>query len=158
MSQYRQRFPNRDDHTTIALAQVSIARKLALVAAVLLVTMAAVERTRAASVNETVALDASSVGKKTVVRLGSSIRVRLTSQLGTGYRWTIRQDQKCFGPLTTGTPSEASQPGGGQIQEFVYQAVSLGNCVIRFDYRRPWRTDEAPAKSVSFEISIVASP
>jgi inhibitor of cysteine peptidase len=102
--------------------------------------------------------EANSGGSVTLAR-DQRLIVRLPSNPSTGYRWSLAQqaagvlepdgaptyEQGSTGSATTGA-------GGTETWKFV--PTRAGEETLRLEYRRLWETDAAPARVVSYKVTV----
>ncbi len=92
------------------------------------------------------------------VALGTLLDVTLDGNPSTGYSW---------GFIDTGegviedtgersvTLSDSGRVGSGGLETRRLRAIGPGRQTVIFEYRRPWETDVAPIRTVSWTITVV---
>jgi predicted secreted protein len=95
-------------------------------------------------------------GQPAAVQAGEEFFIALPSNETTGYTWTQSlADGKIVayeGNVYQG-PSKAL-PGGGGQQIFIYHANRSGSTSLTFRYARPFEPGEAPAKTLTFDVTV----
>jgi len=90
------------------------------------------------------------------VQAGEEFFIALPSNPTTGYTWTqsvadgkiVAYEGNVFQPPSSGTI------GAGGQQLFIYHANRSGTTSIVFGYARPFETNAAPAKSLTFAVTV----
>lgn len=102
--------------------------------------------------------EANSGGSVTLAR-DQRLIVRLPSNPSTGYRWSLAQ--QAAGVLEPdgaptyeqgSTGSGTASAGGTETWKFV--PTRAGEETLRLEYRRLWETDAAPARVVSYKVTV----
>ena len=90
------------------------------------------------------------------VKTGDDFFIALPANATTGYTWKAHvADGKVVASEGDAYQNPASShPGAGGQQLFVFHANGSGTTPIAFDYIRPWEKNAAPAKSVSFTVTV----
>lgn len=91
-----------------------------------------------------------------VVKVGEEFFIALPSNKTTGYAWTATiGDEKltAYEGNVYQNPSSGLIGAGGQ-QIFIFHANRTGTTTITFAYARSFETNTAPAKTLSFSLSI----
>ena len=82
--------------------------------------------------------------------------VRLPSNPTTGYRWSLVQ--QTAGVLEPdGAPTYEQGSGGagaGGTETWKFVPIKAGEETLRLEYRRLWETDAAPARVVSYKVTV----
>lgn len=90
------------------------------------------------------------------VKSGDDFFIALPSNATTGYSWKAHiADAKLItseGNVYQNPTSSAVGAGGQQL--FIFHASGSGTTSIAFAYARPWEKNVAPAKSVSFTVTV----
>lgn len=114
---------------------------------------------RAASSAAAVTVTADDNGRKVDLAVGQELVVRLASNRTTGYAWTITDSANAVlaqqgkpDYVTDATLERKIGVGGTEIWRL--KAVKTGQQTLRFEYRRPWERDAAPAKTVSYLVTV----
>jgi len=93
---------------------------------------------------------------------GQQLIVRLPANPSTGYAWSqvdapgkvLKVDApSSFEQIPAGESPSMVGTGGTEI--FTFVADSAGQQTLKMEYKRPWETDVPPAKTVSFNVSVV---
>jgi inhibitor of cysteine peptidase len=102
--------------------------------------------------------EANSGGSVTLAR-DQRLIVRLPSNPSTGYRWSLAQ--QATGVLEPdGAPTyEPGSPGAGTAgaggtETWKFVPTRAGEETLRLEYRRLWETDAAPARVVSYKVTV----
>jgi inhibitor of cysteine peptidase len=90
------------------------------------------------------------------VKTGDDFFIALPSNVTTGYSWkakvtdgkVVSNEGDVYQSPTT------SHPGAGGQQLFIFHANASGTTSIAFAYSRPFEKNAAPAKSVSFTVTV----
>jgi predicted secreted protein len=94
----------------------------------------------------------------TTLRVGQELQVRLRSQAGTGYSWqlaSVSGDIVAYRNRTNERDAdEQSTPGSTLWEVFNLHGVAAGQTVLKFDYRRPWEQNTAPARSAVLTVDV----
>jgi inhibitor of cysteine peptidase len=90
------------------------------------------------------------------VKTGDDFFIALPSNVTTGYSWTQTiADAKVLAPEgNVYQNSTSTRAGAGGQQLFVFHAIAAGTTSIAFSYARPFEAGKAPAKSVSFTVTV----
>jgi inhibitor of cysteine peptidase len=90
------------------------------------------------------------------VKTGDDFFIALPSNVTTGYSWKARiADAKLVGSEGSVYQNPATSAAGASGQQlFIFHASASGTTSIAFAYARPWEKNAAPAKSVSFTITV----
>lgn len=100
-------------------------------------------------------------GGSVMVPSGDVLRVDLTSNPTTGYRWQV--DQLPAGLAVEGESIFVRDPnggpaGGGGIEQWRFAAAGgPTEGTLRMSYRRPWERDQPPARTYVVEVRIVGN-
>ena len=90
------------------------------------------------------------------VKTGDDFFIALPSNATTGYAWKAKiADGNVLsseGNVYQNPSSSAAGAGGQQL--FVFHANASGTTSIAFAYARPWEKNVAPAKSVSYTVTV----
>ena len=99
--------------------------------------------------------EANSGGSVTLAR-DQRLIVRLPSNPSTGYRWSLAQ--QAAGVLEPdGAPTYEQGSGGagsGGTETWKFVPTKAGEETLRLEYRRLWETDAAPARVVSYKVTV----
>ena len=103
-------------------------------------------------------------GKTVTVTKGQSLLVKLSANPTTGYKWAVTSTNRTFGyPAYERylAPSANGPVGQGGITRFTWKTSSplnmVGSHTVRLEYKRPWETNAAPAKTFTFTV-VVTEP
>jgi inhibitor of cysteine peptidase len=89
------------------------------------------------------------------VTLGDSIRLQLSENPTTGYRWHLRKDgAPTLRTLEDSFEASASAPGGGGIRYWIFAAEQAGAAALSLDLRRSWQPQ--PVSTFTIAISVKA--
>jgi inhibitor of cysteine peptidase len=96
-------------------------------------------------------------GKTIEVTKGATLVVKLSSNVSTGYSWSVQSDSPLL-KLLDSNYKEQKQPaqvaGAPGVQTFQWQATAPGNATLKLEYRRPWEKAQSPAKTFSVNLQI----
>ena len=98
-------------------------------------------------------------GRVVDVDRGQTIIVRLSSNRSTGYRW-IMGPATAEGLTALGepvyTPRDAPKGAVGRegVEAWSFLASQSGRYQLRLEFRRPWEPHAAPAKSLTYTITV----
>ena len=106
-------------------------------------------------------VDISAAETRVALRPGQELVVRLRSNPSTGYSWTI--GARATGVLVSAgppafepDPKSAGRVGAGGVEAFRFTAAAAGREALRFEYRRPWEKDAAPASTAIVDVDVRA--
>lgn len=100
---------------------------------------------------------------KTVrVSEAQTIEVRLGTQAGTGYTWTLNRSKTSNLTLLRESESKAQAGGAAGVgrpltQVFSFRAGKEGPASLSLSYLRPWEKNQAPAKTFDVKIEVTAA-
>jgi inhibitor of cysteine peptidase len=99
--------------------------------------------------------EANSGGSVTLAR-DQRLIVRLPSNPSTGYRWSLAQQAAgLLEPDGAPTYEQGSGgAGGGGTETWKFVPTKAGEETLRLEYRRLWETDAAPARVVSYKVTV----
>jgi predicted secreted protein len=129
------------------------ARRTALGVILLLVTTSMC----AGSPAPTRVLTDADAGAHIQVDVRTTLLIRLSARLGTGYSWQVAQrDAAC---LAEGAPagverSPSQPPGAPEYQVFTFQPIKACLTHLELDYARSWEKTAKPAKVFAIDIEI----
>lgn len=101
-------------------------------------------------------------GESIQLLLGQELMVRLPANPSTGYTWLQMGDTpnvvlQVADPtffeqdLSQGNPPPVGA-GGTEVSSFTADAI--GQQILKLEYKRPWETGVAPAKTVSYNVTV----
>jgi predicted secreted protein len=107
----------------------------------------------------TVTLAAKDASQPVEVKVGDTLEIRLSAQLGTGYSWHLEaKDVTVLAP--EGEPKTETRtdtlPGGAEIQVFRFTAKVPGKADLKFRYFRGFEPGKKPLRSTVFHIKVSA--
>ena len=90
---------------------------------------------------------------------GQSLLVRLPSNPSTGYRWVYVEPKDAVlrvdGPSTFEAAQSAGNiAGAGGTEIWKLAPLKAGQQQLRFEYRRPWEQDGAPAQIATYAVTV----
>ena len=90
------------------------------------------------------------------VKAGEELFIALPSNRTTGYAWsaTINDEKLIAYEGNVYQRSSSSMTGAGGQQLFVFHANRSGMATISFTYARPFESNAAPAKTLTFTITV----
>ena len=90
------------------------------------------------------------------VQAGEEFFIALSANPGTGYSWkqTMLDDKVVAYEGNVKQPAPQAIPGAPGQQIFVYHANRSGTATITLTYSRPWETNAAPAKTLTFNVTV----
>lgn len=99
-------------------------------------------------------------GGSVTLALDQRLIVRLPSNPSTGYRWSVAQQSSGVlepdgAPTYEKGASGDAGAGGTEIWKFV--PTKAGEETLRLEYRRLWETDAAPARVVTYKVTVSES-
>lgn len=96
-------------------------------------------------------------GSTVEVPAGTFLEVALAGNASTGFRWAFIDSGEGV-VIDTGRRrvalDEPRRIGSGGVETRRLQAVRPGRQIVVFEYRRPWQTGGAPARTVSWTILV----
>lgn len=99
--------------------------------------------------------DANSGGAVALAR-NQQLVVRLPSNPTTGYRWSLAQQSTAV-LEPEGAPTYekgAGDAGAGGTEIWRFAPTQAGEGTLRLEYRRLWEADAAPARVVSYKVTV----
>lgn len=81
--------------------------------------------------------------------------IRLAANASTGYSWAATQSAN-LRLVSQDYAWQGGPPGSGGVQQYVFVPAGTGPARLAFVYRRPWETQEKPARS--FALGVVIQP
>ena len=96
-------------------------------------------------------------GRTVVLSSGQELFVTLTSNATTGYSWSRRFTVDGVVAVVGETeylPDQPIIPGSGGKERFRFSAARTGRTTASFEYRRPWETSSATAKTATYDIVV----
>ncbi|MCX6011910.1 MAG: protease inhibitor I42 family protein [Chloroflexi bacterium] len=107
-----------------------------------------------------VSVDITSSGKEVTLTVGDTLTVTLDSNKTTGYSWNenatisdstvIQQEDHKYNVPETSAPVV----GAGGKEVWTFKSLKAGKSIISMEYRQPWMTNSAPAKTFSLTVNI----
>jgi predicted secreted protein len=133
-------------------------RLLALVAALTLITACATPPSAPPAVEKGELTNAAD-GTRIAIKRGGELKVVLDANITTGFQWQSPTNptpaMAAIGtPIYVGTAADSQKVGQGGTNIFRFRADNPGHVVLQFDYRRPWETSVAPAKTVRYDVVV----
>jgi predicted secreted protein len=104
-------------------------------------------------------LDNAADGTRIAIKRGGEVKVILDANLTTGFQWQTPSTpapvlspigERAYAPRS----ADARKVGAGGMNIFRFRGDNPGQATLQFDYRRPWETTVAPAKTVRYVISV----
>ncbi|MGA3053434.1 MAG: protease inhibitor I42 family protein [Candidatus Korobacteraceae bacterium] len=95
-------------------------------------------------------------GKDVDLPAGDTLVLRLESNPSTGYSWAIKGDPSPLRLVKSSTKKNGQNShvvGAPVTQEFRLTAVSAGMVSLTLEYRRPWESNVAPAKTFQVRVN-----
>lgn len=100
-------------------------------------------------------------GATTELARGQLLRIELSGNPSTGYRWSVDgalpAQLEAVSDLPGGpgtTAAAAPLVGAPQTQWLHFRAVQPGTAELRLRWHRPWEADAAPARTASYRINV----
>ena len=94
-------------------------------------------------------------GAAVTLTLKSRLMVRLPTQPGTGFSWTLKAASALLRLIKSYEDAPTRMlPGGTETKVFVFMPVVSGTDQLELDYRRPWEHGGAPAKVFRFTATV----
>lgn len=95
-------------------------------------------------------------GQPQSVKAGEDFFIALPSNVTTGFAWSASVgDEKLVayeGNVYQRPPS--ARPGAGGQQLFIFHANRSGTTIVTFRYARPFESNSAPGKTLTYTISV----
>jgi inhibitor of cysteine peptidase len=96
-------------------------------------------------------------GRTVDIRLGESVRINLSENATTGYRWTIdRYDEELIEALSTKSHYPPNTIGVGGEVSFIFRGKKIGTGEIVLKHWRHWEGD--PSVTTRFRILLRVRP
>lgn len=96
-----------------------------------------------------------------VLRPGQELVVRLRSNPSTGFGWRLARGAAVLAPAGAAAfeadADAQGRVGAGGIETWRFRAVAAGRDTLRFEYRRPWEKDAAPASTATVDVEVRAA-
>jgi predicted secreted protein len=74
--------------------------------------------------------------------VGDSLRVQLSENPTTGYRWHLQSDgAPALGLVQDSMESPGSRPGAAATRYWIFTAVAAGSVALRIELRRSWQPE-----------------
>ena len=95
-------------------------------------------------------------GKTIDLPKAATLVVELESNPSTGYSWAVRGDSAPLKLLSSDykQSDQSGKVGAPGVQQFRFEAGTLGTSSLKLIYRRPWEKDVAPAKTFALVVKI----
>jgi inhibitor of cysteine peptidase len=95
-------------------------------------------------------------GDSVALARNQQLVVRLPSNPTTGYRWSLaQQSTPVLEPEGAPTYEKgAGAAGAGGTETWRFAPTQAGEGTLRLEYRRLWETDAAPARVVSYKVTV----
>jgi inhibitor of cysteine peptidase len=108
---------------------------------------------------EPVTVSAAESGTSVALTPGQDLVVRLPSNPTTGFRWIYVEPKDAVlrvdGPSTfEGGQSPGGAVGAGGTEIWKLASLKPGQQQLRFEYRRPWEQDIAPAQIATYAVTV----
>jgi len=108
---------------------------------------------------EPVTVSAAQSGTSVALASGQDLVVRLPSNPTTGYRWIYVEPKDAVlrvdGPSSfEAAQSSAGAVGAGGTEIWKLAPFKPGQQQLRFEYRRPWEQDVAPAQIATYAVTV----
>jgi inhibitor of cysteine peptidase len=108
---------------------------------------------------EPVTVSAAQSGTSVALASGQDLVVRLPSNPTTGYRWIYVEPKDAVlrvdGPSSfEAAQSSAGAVGAGGTEIWKLAPLKPGQQQLRFEYRRPWEQDVAPAQIATYAVTV----
>jgi inhibitor of cysteine peptidase len=101
-------------------------------------------------------ISAAENGQTLVVPAGELLELALPENPGTGFAWQLRAADTAHYALRSDTFE--GLPGGigqGGIRHWQFATLQPGRDSIELQYRRPWETNQAPARTYTVNLHIL---
>lgn len=85
------------------------------------------------------------------------LAISLPAQFGTGYSWRLAGERpSILSPEPNPAPPAGRdvRPGGVEVQEFLFAAVTSGTATLTYVYSQPWDKEARPSKTFSIKIVV----
>ena len=95
-------------------------------------------------------------GDSVALARNQQLVVRLPSNPTTGYRWALaQQSTPVLEPEGAPTYEKgADAAGAGGTETWRFAPIQAGEGTLRLEYRRLWEADAAPARVVSYKVTV----
>ena len=108
---------------------------------------------------EPVTVSAAQSGTSVALASGQALVVHLPTNPTTGYRWAYVEPKDAVLRVDGPSTYEASQSAGnavgaGGTEIWKLAPLKAGQQQLRFEYRRPWEQDVAPAQVVTYTVTV----
>jgi inhibitor of cysteine peptidase len=99
-------------------------------------------------------VDESSNGKTVTLHVGDSLKVALTENASTGYRWMVTaQLDNILRQVSDTSEGQGSPPGKPGVRVIGFEAGGPGTIDLTMEYRRHWERDTPAARQ--FQLHVV---
>ena len=114
-------------------------------------------RKAAAMASAQTCIDESADGQQRTFAVGQTFEICLGENPTAGYRW--RRDLEA--PTVAALIGDSFEAGGGPpgasgVHRWRFRAETPGTATLGFSYRRPWETEQAPARTFALVIRVEA--
>jgi inhibitor of cysteine peptidase len=124
-------------------------------AALVVVVACASPRGSRAPVATAVTLTPQQAGQTIQLRGSQELFVRLPSNPSTGYRWTfVVAPGDVLKPAGSPALEGGNLAGAPGIEVWRFRPIGTGHQTLRFEYRRPWEPDGAPAQQLWYTVTV----
>ena len=94
-------------------------------------------------------------GAAVTVTLKSRLMIRLPTQAGTGFSWTLKATNSLLRLVRRYEEAPPQMlPGGTETEVFVFAPIASGTDQLELDYRRPWEHGVPPAKVFRLTVTV----
>jgi inhibitor of cysteine peptidase len=101
-------------------------------------------------------------GREVALQTGETLRVSLSENASTGYRWIIPPELRNKLTPTLLEREEtveapAGPPGRPGVRHFYFEALAAGTVEMEIHYRRSWESNKEPARKFRLRV-VVRTP
>ena len=98
-------------------------------------------------------------GREVTLQVGDNLKVSLSENASTGYRWSIPPEVKSkLAPVLreTGETVDAADgtPGKSGVRHLDFEALAAGTAALEIQYRRSWEQDKPPARTFTLRVTV----
>lgn len=99
-------------------------------------------------------------GKSFAVKPGTTLELRLSAQMGTGYSWHVTAPAEAIlaqdGEPSTEPAAAKTAAGGPEVQVFRFTAKAAGQADLTLAYARSFEPGQKPMRTVTYHLKVVA--
>ncbi len=101
-------------------------------------------------------------GNHITAQLGQTFTIEIPGNITTGFIWRQTKDNASQSIVTTvgedyrSEKSKIPVSGAPGTHFFKFRAKEVGECILRFEYLRPWETDDPLVETKEYHITVIS--